>query len=474
MNKHEHRPDMITSSCCSGGTDYHPGIQAAQHEIEELGKNGYVTINPDEYNYLQDSKPVGTASVSDSVVEDLLLPFPSGVGGATANEVGEEDLLKDYEPESMRTLKVLPEEDYHCLMAAVYPDMVEAQAQLSFPKYTWLPTKHFTPANHTANNVYYVIEHTGEGSYGSVYNTLRFSGAVSSHTVFDIQENPSDIACLVSTKDISWTNGVWTYNKFSASNNERAGYAGKTDYPDSHYWATARWNAKVFQLYKIPFQLGGVPNKKSSAYRAGLLGHIMIPYPSTHVDPGYKWDFEKELNYMRRIRDGNVGISKPDQPKGSPQPKPSPPDEERGEVKYDLRRVNFFASGDKDAVVARFAARALNRIARRRDMEEMFAQVVLEGDNIRYGSRILREYKGDYLLGVVCGGPAKKELNSAEVAALEKYPAQGNLLEAVGEGYQDTKIKVSWRLAHICDSLGLGKKEKEDVLAFYKLKVALK
>lgn len=464
--RHEHNPELVGTHTCAGGADHLPGVIAAQQELDELGEKGFVAINPDEYDYLQEAKPAGFAGVSDARVENLVLPYPTSDVSASVDSAS---LLQDYEAESMRTLKVMEEADYHLLMKQAYPEMFETQASLPWPRYTWLPTKHYTPANHNASNVYYVVEHTAEGSYSGAYNTLRFSGGVSSHTVFDIEENPVNIACLASTKDITWTNAVWTYNKFSASNNERAGFAGVTNYPDSHYWATARWNAKVFQLYRIPFQLGGVPNKKSSAYRAGLLGHIMIPYPSTHVDPGYKFDFEKLLNYMIRIRDGNTSPQKPDSPKGSPKP---PEPKQSPEKKYKMKRVSFFASGDKDTFAARMAARALNRISRRRN-DQLFAHAITGPQNIRYGTRILHEYRKDYLSGVVCGGPAKNLMNPDQVKALEDHPLEGNLLDAVGDDYRDTRVLISWRLSVICDRLKLGGKEKRDVLSFYKIKVGL-
>lgn len=161
---------------------------------------------------------------------------------------------------------------------------------------------------------------------------------------------------------------------------------------------------------------------------------------------------------------------------GSPPPPPikEPESPHHPERKIDLERVNFLSSGEKDNLVSASAAQALNRIARRRGMGDQFARRIVHPPSIRYAARVARESQTDYLVMVVCGGPAKKELNPKEKEALEKYPTSGNLLEAVGTNYEDTKRKTLWRLMRISETMGFGQQEKDMVAGYFKVRVGLK
>lgn len=157
------------------------------------------------------------------------------------------------------------------------------------------------------------------------------------------------------------------------------------------------------------------------------------------------------------IEVGGANAGKPNKPK---------PPERAPEKKTWYRRVNFLASGPKNEAVARAAARALNNVARRREMDEMFARHVTRNADIRYISSVSAKAKKGQVISVVVGSQAKRHLADSvrTVGALEDT----DILDAAGRSMKHTKEKTAWRLVSICDELGFGQAEKDRVLANFK------
>lgn len=309
---------MTDHLCCSGGLDHLPEIQDIQKELYELYESGYDVLTPADLDYHEERSGGVKATASD--VQTRTFPLPD------LDTLSQEDraVAEEWKDEALRSVVMMPRSERQKLVEAVYPEMMGAQAKMvaaasSMPPIRWDgPAKNYTEYHHTPDNTYYVVEHTGEGSFNAVHSTLKYGG-VSSHTV--IPSDPSwtggKIPVLVDTDDVAWTNANWPYNQKSGSNNERDGYAGSTRYSEAHYQMTARWDLFVMRLYKIPLQLGCRPGVKGSAYRAGLLTHRSIPYPSTHVDPEPALQMDKLMSYIIRLSKGDA----PTPPK-PPAPKP--------------------------------------------------------------------------------------------------------------------------------------------------------
>jgi N-acetyl-anhydromuramyl-L-alanine amidase AmpD len=298
---------------CPGDLTHLPAIKEAQERIDALVADDFAVIPQAEYDHLYEHRGAVAAAATLEDVQKIVFPLPDlgepsadTAGALSLDELGHaRETLAGYEDDALRTSIVLPGAEYRKLLKGVYPEMMEAQAgQPPYPALDWLPSPNYTAYNQTADNSYYVVEHTGEGSFSAVVNWLRDRRSnASCEVVIDVNASRR-LAQLVSTKNISWTNAHAHFGKYSASNQEREGYANRTVYPDAHYRATAQWDAYICYKYKIPVQLGGRPGVKGSAYRAGIFGHNEVPWPSTHTDPGRLFDWEKLLSYIRRALRG--------------------------------------------------------------------------------------------------------------------------------------------------------------------------
>lgn len=282
------------------------GLAAVRGDLERQVPEGYTAIGTEEYDYLTDLTPVSSAEVGR-----IVLPAP---------EQKEEAAAAGYESEESRTLVVLPAALYEQLVAASYPELAEAQGFVKPPPYSWLPSPNYTPARRNASNVYYHIVHTTEGPYWGSISWLRDRRSyASTHAIMDAAGKHS--AVLVSDEDIAWTAGHSHYNRYGLQL-EQEGYAARGGFSEAFYKLSAHWAAHHLTKFKIPLRLGFDPDKsysaqKGGAYRAGIIGHHHVPYPSTHTDPGPHFDWEKLLFYTKRVIRGEE--KEPPRPK---EPKP--------------------------------------------------------------------------------------------------------------------------------------------------------
>jgi hypothetical protein len=272
-------------------------------EIIRLAANdGREMVSLEEYEYLTEYEIPSGISLED--VETQVFPLPE-VGGDKA------DLLKEFSDERSRTLVSVPAGFLDVLRAAKVRDDLRAEGEVADalvaealvigpPRYTWVQADaNFTNASRTWKDVYYHVEHTIEGSVESCVSWFKnpISDA-SSHVVSSFNGHTHFV--MVSDEDIAWTAGNWEFNQKSLQR-ENEGFASRGGWPERFYASGGHWVAHHFTKFRIPFQYGfRAVGRKGSAYRAGLIGHFHVPYPSTHVDPGPHFDYEKLMYYARK------------------------------------------------------------------------------------------------------------------------------------------------------------------------------
>ncbi len=172
---------------------------------------------------------------------------------------------------------------------------LDALAQ-SRPSTLWRPA---AADNYTTgrggNSIRYVVIHTVEGSAtGAVSWFQNSSSNVSAHYVVSYT---GTIYQCVADSNTGWHAGNWTYNQRSIGI-EHEGYAGRNNWTDAEYRASAALTRWICATY-------GVPRTRSN-----IIGHIEVP-GATHTDPGpfFNWTYYMQL----------VGGSNP-----SPTPTPTP------------------------------------------------------------------------------------------------------------------------------------------------------
>jgi hypothetical protein len=272
-------------------------------EIIRLAANdGREMVSLEEYEYLTADKIPAEISLED--VETQIFPLPE-VRGDKA------DLLEGFSDERSRSSVSVPAGFLNVLRAARVRNDLEAEGEVAEalvaealvvgpPRYRWVQAdRNFTNADRTWRDVYYHVEHTIEGSKESCISWFKnpISDA-SSHVVSGFNGDTHFV--MVSDKDIAWTAGNWEFNKKSLQR-ENEGFASRGGWPESFYVSGGHWVAHHFTKFRIPFQYGfRAVGRKGSAYRAGLIGHFHVPWPSTHVDPGPHFNYEKLMFYARK------------------------------------------------------------------------------------------------------------------------------------------------------------------------------
>lgn len=408
----------------------------ARRRVSALLSAGYAVIPVSEYEYLCD---VSSSSLDGSVeLEVLPAPSPHPSSG--------EDPLLDYYDEDLRRVAVLPRSLYERLCRDAYGEYHASFVEP--PPYRWLPSPNYTNARRNASNVYYHIVHTTEGSYSGSVNWLRDRRSYAScHPIIDASGTQS--AVLVSDEDIAWTAGHSHYNTYGLQI-EQEGYASRGGFTEGLYRLSAHWAAHHLTKFQIPVQLGFDPSKpynaqKGRAYRAGIIGHHHVPYPSIHTDPGPYFDFEKLLFYTRRIIEGE------DAP-------PKPPKKEKGSFR--LGRYNVLAKGPRDQEISKCFVNAVReQFPDRKDLS--IIRQAFAPEKIRFASE--NSYNSpaeDKIWAIVIGSPTVDHLYGPAKKLLEK-----NDRSFSETGHQDCvgkSLEGSARLALEC-LRNLGRRESLDV-----------
>ncbi len=158
-----------------------------------------------------------------------------------------------------------------------------------YPSSTWYgaSSNNYTPANRPSSNpINKIVVHVTQGSWSSAINWfLNPSAYVSAH--YTIRSSDGFIGQSVREKDIAWHAGNWSYNETSIGI-EHEGYVSDPKwFTDTMYRSSAKLSAYLCNKYSIPTD------------RYHVIGHNEVPYPNTHTDPGYYWDWTKYMGYVR-------------------------------------------------------------------------------------------------------------------------------------------------------------------------------
>jgi MYXO-CTERM domain-containing protein len=160
---------------------------------------------------------------------------------------------------------------------------------LGYPGAIWNPasSSNYQNANRTADDLYYIIIHTTQGSYGGTINWFQNPAAeVSSHYV--VRSSDGEITQMVDDRDIAWH--IACFNAHSIGI-EHEGFVDDpgTWYTEAMYSESARLTAWLADTYAIPKD------------RAHIMGHGEAPDCSDHTDPGPGWDW---AHYMDLVATG--------------------------------------------------------------------------------------------------------------------------------------------------------------------------
>lgn len=166
------------------------------------------------------------------------------------------------------------------------------------PSTTWTPAYSGNYTRGRSARIDTVVIHTIEGSAQGAISWFRNPSAnVSAHYVISYS---GQIFQCVADRDTAWH--VRSYNS-RAIGLEHEGYAGRNNWTDAQYRASARLTAWLCRAYGIPRN------------RSRILGHVEVP-GNDHTDPGRFFNWTYYMNLVNQYSGGG--------PSPSPDPSPSP------------------------------------------------------------------------------------------------------------------------------------------------------
>jgi N-acetyl-anhydromuramyl-L-alanine amidase AmpD len=157
-----------------------------------------------------------------------------------------------------------------------------------YPGSTLYPafSSNYSAANRPASNpINKIIVHVTQGSWAGAINWFQDPKAqVSAH--YTIRSSDGAVGQSVREKDIGWHAGNWPYNQTSIGI-EHEGYVSDPKwFTEAMYDSSARLSAYLCNKYLIPID------------RDHIVGHVEVPYPNDHYDPGYNWNWYKYMDYV--------------------------------------------------------------------------------------------------------------------------------------------------------------------------------
>lgn len=282
-------------------------LEEQRIEVQRLLEDdGMTVVGLDEWEFLTaEGIPswIGTDDVEDYTFD---LPEPDDLVDTKPKS---KKLLRAYrvdaDLDAARTVKLVPESVHAMLVDHKFSETGAARAMRAAivrpPSYRFRgASDNFTFARRTWKDVYNHIEHTTESSGTSAENWFANAASdVSSHLV--VYPDGSAVV-MVADDDIAWTAGNWN---FRSLNNENVGYAGSTRFSEENHKRVGHWIAHHFTRFRIPFRFAFTHYAKAhSAQGAGLMGHLHVPLPSTHTDPGFQdsraYFWERRMYYARK------------------------------------------------------------------------------------------------------------------------------------------------------------------------------
>ena len=161
-------------------------------------------------------------------------------------------------------------------------------AIIDYANFVYLPasSNNYTPANRPYSNVIdKVIVHVTQGSWSGAVNWFQdpYAGVTSHYTV---RSSDGFVGQSVREKDIAWHAGNWFYNQ-SSIGIEHEGYVDDPKwFTEAMYDSSAKLTAYLCNKYLIPID------------RDHIIGHVEVPYPNDHYDPGLNWNWYKYMDYV--------------------------------------------------------------------------------------------------------------------------------------------------------------------------------
>ena len=147
-------------------------------------------------------------------------------------------------------------------------------------------SNNYTSANRPYSTVIdKIIVHVAQGSWSSALNWFQNPYAsVSTH--FTVRSSDGFVGQSVREKDIAWHAGNWYYNQTSIGI-EHEGYVSDPKwFTEAMYDSSAKLSAYLCNKYLIPID------------RDHIVGHVEVPYPNNHYDPGSYWNWYKYMDYV--------------------------------------------------------------------------------------------------------------------------------------------------------------------------------
>ncbi len=162
------------------------------------------------------------------------------------------------------------------------------QSAGEYPGSTWYGTSgnNYTAASRPSSNpINKIVIHVMQGSWSSAINWFKDPAAgASAH--YSVRSSDGFIGQSVAEKDIGYHAGNWPYNQTSIGI-EHEGYVSDPKwFTEAMYDSSARLSAYLCNKYLIPID------------RDHIVGHVEVPYPSDHYDPGYNWNWYKYMDYV--------------------------------------------------------------------------------------------------------------------------------------------------------------------------------
>ena len=159
---------------------------------------------------------------------------------------------------------------------------------IDYANFVYLPanSNNYTVANRPYSNLIdKIIIHVTQGSWSSALNWFQDPySSVSAHYV--VRSADGFAGQSVREKDIAWHAANWPYNQTSIGI-EHEGYVSDPKwFTEAMYDSSAKLSAYLCNKYLIPID------------RDHIIGHVEVPYPNNHTDPGYYWDWYKYMDYV--------------------------------------------------------------------------------------------------------------------------------------------------------------------------------
>lgn len=181
----------------------------------------------------------------------------------------------------------------------------QSVAQTDDSAAVWSPSSNFD-AGRGGVTIDRIILHTTEGGYLGSLHWLQGQPASSntdSSAHYIVDANGGQLAQLVHEADTAWAAGVYSWNQRSI-NIEQEGWAAKGNFSDGLYQTVGALVGRIARRHNIPLD------------RQHVIGHMDVPRPNDHTDPGPQYDFDRVLAIAKG---GQPAAPASDQPRWFPE-----------------------------------------------------------------------------------------------------------------------------------------------------------